>query len=110
MLKIRTLALAATALVALSPIWPAHAKIVRLEILRTEPAYGGASFGDTGPYERVVARAHGEIDPANPANAIIQDLGLAPRNAHGMVEYTTEMTSPALPTPRKPTTSCSSMW
>ncbi len=99
MLNIRTLALAATALAALSPILPADARIVRLEILRTEPAYGGAAFGDTGAYERVVARAHGELDPGTPANAVIQDLGLAPRNARGMVEYTTqiEIARPANP-------------
>ena len=33
------------------------------------------------------ARIHGEIDPKDPHNAIIQDLDLAPRNARGKVEY-----------------------
>jgi hypothetical protein len=68
---------------------PAQARITRLEILRTEPAFGGASFGNTGAYEHVVLAAHGEVDPADPANTIIQDINLAPRNARGMVEYET---------------------
>lgn len=70
---------------------PAEARITRLEILRTEPAFGGATFGNTGAYERVFARAHGELDPADPHNSIIQDLNLAPRNGRGMVEYETEV-------------------
>ena len=39
------------------------------------------------------------FDPSLPANSIIQDLGLAPRNARGMVEYTSdvEMLRPADP-------------
>ncbi len=36
-------------------------------------------------------RAHGELDPASAANAIIQDITLAPRNVRGMVEYTTDI-------------------
>jgi len=39
----------------------------------------------------VFAVAHGEVDPADPRNSIIQDLYLAPRNARGMVEYTTDV-------------------
>jgi len=70
---------------------PSHARITRLEILRTEPAFGSQAFGDTGPYEHIFARAHGEVDPADPQNAVIQDLYLAPRNARGMVEYTTDV-------------------
>src|SRR5690349_9741357 len=69
----------------------AEARITRLEILRTEPAFGGQPFGNTGAYEHVTARAHGEIDPADPHNAIVQDLNLAPRNARGMVEYETQI-------------------
>ncbi len=70
---------------------PAAARVVRLEILRTEPAFDGQAFGATGVYQHIVARAHGEVDPADPRNAIIQDLSLAPRNARGMVEYETDV-------------------
>ncbi len=80
----------AAVLLMSAPLGSAEARITRLEIIRTEPAFNGAIFG-SGPYERVIARAHGEIDPAAPANAGIQDIGLAPRNARGAVEYTTEL-------------------
>ena len=83
---------AAMALLALGVIAaPARAEIVRLEILKVEPAFGGASFGDRGAFEHVVIRAHGEVDPKAPANARIQDLALAPRNARGMVDYTADV-------------------
>src|SRR5687767_5758252 len=62
----------------------AHANIVKLEIVRVEPA---------GPtHERITGRAHGELDPADPKNAVITDIDLAPRNARGKVEYVTKFT------------------
>ena len=75
----------------------ADARITRIEIVDSEPAFGGASFGDAGAYVRLVGRVHGELDPADPANSIIQDIALAPRNARGMVEYSTniELLKPA---------------
>jgi hypothetical protein len=69
----------------------AEARITRIEITRTEPAFGGQSFGAVGAYQRLIGRAFGEVDPANPANAVIQDLQLAPRNARGLVEYATDL-------------------
>jgi hypothetical protein len=70
----------------------AQARIIRLEIARGEsPAFGGASFGGIGTYERLIGRAYGEVDPQHPLNAIIQDIELAPRNARGLVEYATDV-------------------
>ena len=46
-----------------------------------------AATGPAGPYERLTGRAFGELDPSHPANSIITDLQLAPRNGAGMVEY-----------------------
>src|SRR3954467_7788954 len=67
---------------------PADARITRIEITRVEsPTFGGVSFGAVGTYDKLVGRAFGEVDPRDPRNAHIQDLELAPRNAHGMVEY-----------------------
>ena len=48
------------------------------------------SFGSVGAYEKLTGSLHGEVDPKDPRNAVIQDLELAPVNARGMVEYTTE--------------------
>ena len=69
----------------------AEARITRIEIAKTEPAFAGASFGAVGTYERLTGKAYGEVDPRAPANAGIQDIGLAPRNARGMVEYVTDI-------------------
>ncbi|WP_046869451.1 alpha/beta hydrolase domain-containing protein [Microvirga massiliensis] len=69
----------------------AEARITRLEVSSVEPVFGGRSFEPVGPYKRVRGRAFGEVDPNAPANAIIQDIQLAPRNARGMVEYATEI-------------------
>src|SRR5688572_9177286 len=70
----------------------ADARIVRIDIARTEsPTFGGATFGENGQYEKLIGRAFGEIDPADPRNRSIVDLELAPRNARGMVEYATDV-------------------
>lgn len=70
----------------------ATAGIVRLEITRVEsPTFDGQSFGAVGQYEKVIGRAYGEVDPNDPRNAVITDIGLAPRNAAGMVEYSTDV-------------------
>ena len=51
----------------------------------------GCTFGIVGQYEKLVGRAYGEVDPANSRNAVIADLGLAPTNAAGKVEYSTDI-------------------
>lgn len=70
----------------------AAARVVRIEILSREAAYGGQRFGDVGAYERIVGRVYGEIDPTDRRNLVINDLALAPRNARGMVEYVATFT------------------
>lgn len=69
----------------------ADARIVRLEITDTQPAFNGQAFGSVGAYLHLRAKAFGEVDPTHPGNTIIQDIALAPRNARGMVEYTTDV-------------------
>ena len=70
----------------------AEARIIRIDITRTEsPTFGGAAFGESGQYEKLIGRAFGEIDPADPRNRVIVDLHLAPRNQRGMVEYATDI-------------------
>lgn len=39
-------------------------------------------------YEVISGTVHGEVDPTDSRNAIVNDLRLAPRNARGRVEYT----------------------
>jgi hypothetical protein len=65
--------------------------LVALEVQEVELLAGGASFGAAGAYERVVATARGEIDPRDPANRGIALIDQAPRNARGLVEYSTDV-------------------
>ena len=51
------------------------------------PTFGGLSFGVVGEYEKLRGTAYGEIDPGDRRNAVITDIGLAPVNERGMVEY-----------------------
>jgi hypothetical protein len=69
----------------------AEARIVRMEVIERQPAFGGMAFGEVGPYEIIRGYAYGELDPADPHNSVIVDLELAPRNARGNVEYRTDI-------------------
>src|SRR5262245_38165001 len=86
------LALAAGGLLAAAPA--ADARITRIVIdpARSQsPTFGGRAFGTVGQYEKLRGTAFGELDPADPKNAIITDIELAPRNASGKVEYSTDI-------------------
>jgi hypothetical protein len=70
----------------------ADARITKIVISSTEsPTFEGRSFGDVGQYEKLRGRVTGEVDPADPRNAVITDIALAPRNANGKVEYETDI-------------------
>jgi hypothetical protein len=60
---------------------------MKIEITRVESAFDGVSFGSVGPYEKVVGRAFGEVDPFHHLNTGIVNIGNAPRNSAGHVEY-----------------------
>src|SRR5215813_8487868 len=68
-----------------------QARVTQVVISRTEtPTFGGKSFGAVGPYERISGQIIGEVDPKDPLNAIIVDIGLAPKNPNGTVTYSTD--------------------
>ena len=69
----------------------AGGEVVGVEITRKEPVLEGAPFGAAGPYERVVGRVRFAVDPRLPANRAITDIDLAPRNAEGRVECSSDM-------------------
>src|SRR5881394_1028674 len=48
------------------------ARVTRIVVDETAPLPGGAIA-----YERIAGRAFGELDPASPRNAIVQDIQLA---------------------------------
>src|SRR6185503_4588491 len=80
------LALSAAALIVDAA--PADARVTKLEILsKQSPTFGGYVFKGVGAYEKIVGKAHGELDPKDPKNSVIVDIQLAPKNANGKVEY-----------------------
>lgn len=58
----------------------AAGRVVKVEVEHRELAKSAS-------YEILAGRFFGELDPADPRNAIINDLSLAPKNARGLVEY-----------------------
>lgn len=78
-LRVRALAVA---IAAIGAAWTpqSEARVTRIVIDTTVPIVGQ-------PYEQLTGRAWGELDPGDPLNAIINDIGLAPKNANGKVEY-----------------------
>ncbi len=63
-----------------------RAAVLGVEIDSREPVLAGKAFGRYGPYELLRGRILFGFDPANPMNARIVDLNLAPRSAAGLVE------------------------
>src|SRR5687768_14828111 len=96
LLRLRKIALA---LVASAPLTAAvaEAHITRIVIdpaLSESPTFEGKVFGPdgrVGPYEKLLGKAYGEVDPDDPRNALITDLTRAPRNARGRVEYSMDI-------------------
>jgi hypothetical protein len=66
---------------------PAAARLTEINVASVEPLADGATFGDSGAYERVRGTYRGELDPADPRNKAIVNIDKAPRNAAGRVEY-----------------------
>jgi Alpha/beta hydrolase domain len=65
--------------------------LLRFEITSRVPYAGTRRFGAVGAYEQLDGTAHFAVDPIHPANTGICDLKLAPRNAAGLVEFTTDL-------------------
>ncbi len=82
---------AGVALLALMPAAPARVTQITINTTTSQsPTYTGTTFGATGAYQMINGTISGEVDPNDPLNAVIVDIGLAPRNAHGMVGYSTD--------------------
>ena len=64
--------------------------ITEISITETTDFADGHEFGAAGAYVRVKGVARGTLDPAAARNTGIVDLDKAPRNAAGLVEYTTD--------------------
>ena len=81
----------AIAFVFVCSVVTAEARVTRIEITKVErvdPSSPGAQgVSQTPPYERMSGKFYGELDPADPKNALITDIQFATRNARGKVEY-----------------------
>ncbi|MFL5309205.1 MAG: alpha/beta hydrolase domain-containing protein [Myxococcales bacterium] len=65
----------------------AHARITGIQITSTEsPTFGGFSWPGVGQYEKIVGKAFGAVDPADPKNSVIVDIALA-KDRDGLVRY-----------------------
>ena len=80
----------AALILALAVSTPSGAGVTGIDIAERKPFADGMSFGDSGPYEKIRGIAHFALDPNAPANASIVDLKRAPRDAHGLVVFTSE--------------------
>ena len=61
--------------------------VTGLEITRREVVLGGKAFGDAGAYEKIIGTIRFAADPGHPLHRRITDIGLAPKNAEGRVEF-----------------------
>jgi hypothetical protein len=86
----RILALsAALAAIGLAAAGAAHSRVTRFVVEERVPLAAGTEFGTAGAYERLKGTAYLEVDPFDPLNKVIVNLGKAQRNARGMVEFNT---------------------
>ncbi len=79
-------ALAALLLPTLVPA-PGEARVVRFVVEQSRVIVDGKSWGEVGPYERLDGTAYFEVDSRDPLNAGIVNLAKAPKNAKGLVEF-----------------------
>ena len=73
--------------------------VVQFDVERRTPYAGGQEFGDTGAYDRLDGTVTFAVDPEHPANAVVTDLKLAPRDDQGRVRFTSDF---CLLVPRNP--------
>jgi hypothetical protein len=68
-----------------------HAAVQAIELKERSDVAAGKAFGAAGPYERIAATVYFRIDPRLEQNRGIVDLALAPVNAEGMVEFSSDL-------------------
>jgi hypothetical protein len=80
-----------TCLLAISFVALSPAALLRIELSERSDVLAGKSFGSAGPYERLIGKAYFALDPKNAANRIISDIDKAPRDEHGLVEFSADL-------------------
>ena len=69
----------------------AHAELTRIQIKSQKDVLGGKTWGNTGAYEELIGTAYFTVDPRAAANRNIPDIDKAPKNAKGMIEYSSDI-------------------
>ena len=69
----------------------AHAELASIEIKSKKDVLGGKAWGATGAYEELIGTAHFTIDPKAAANRNIPNIDKAPKNAKGLIEYSSDI-------------------
>jgi hypothetical protein len=69
---------------------PAEARVTQIQINSRELLAGGIAFGSVGAYEKIRGTIFFEVDPADPRNAAVFDIGKAPQDARGHVEFSAD--------------------
>jgi hypothetical protein len=67
------------------------AAVDRIEVSERSPVLDGRQFGKAGAYERIIGKVYFTVDPKNPFNSNIADIALAPVNAGGLVEFSSDL-------------------
>ena len=70
---------------------PGFAELTKLVVEKREVFAEGHEFGVTGAYEKIAARAYGELDPKAKHNKPIVNINKAPANDHGRIEYSMDV-------------------
>jgi len=64
--------------------------VTQLLITSRRPFAQEKAFGQVGPYEQLDGTVYFAVDPHHPANRLITDLQLAPRDANGRVHFSAD--------------------
>ena len=75
---------------ALSFAIPSSAHVDHVAVAKRADVLAGKSWGAYGSYEKLSGRVYFAVDPSNPHNRQIVDLGLAPRDGKGEVEFSAD--------------------
>jgi hypothetical protein len=68
----------------------ALAELAGVEVAVRADVAEGRPYGLAGAYEKLRGRMHFVVDPEAAANGRVHDLGLAPRNRNGLVEFSAD--------------------
>ncbi len=71
-------------------VWPAFARVTRVEVTSRTPVLEGKVFGNAGAYERILGKVYFSLPVLNPHNRGIVDLANAVNLKAGEVEFSAD--------------------